>query len=66
MTESLALDLYILADKYMQKELVAICEEFIAENFSLGTLEAMIYLPEHFGSAKFFKKKKRTLEEQLS
>jgi len=44
----LALDLYQLADKCLQSELVKLCEEFLLKNLKLENLSLMIELTEKF------------------
>ncbi len=41
LTESLAFDLYELGDKYLQKDIMEICEEFLINNINLENLERM-------------------------
>ena len=52
LTESLALSLYELSDKYCQKELTALCEEFLSKHLTLDNLLSMIDFAEKFGTAK--------------
>ena len=35
------MDLYVLADKYMQKELADLCEDFLTNNVGLNNFEKM-------------------------
>jgi len=49
LTETLALDLYVLADKYMQSELLKLCETFLVKNVRLDNLVRLCYLAEKFG-----------------
>jgi len=53
LNEPLALDLYEIAEKYGQKELVSICEEFLSENLRLDNLQVMIDFIEKVGAELF-------------
>ena len=48
LTEPLALELYEIADKYMQNELAGLCEEFLSKNLRLDNFISMIDFVEKF------------------
>jgi len=49
-TESLAMDLYEISDKYLQSELADACEEYLSKHLKLDNLGAMIEFTEKFGT----------------
>ena len=49
LTEQLAIDLYEVSDKYLQKDLAALCEDFLSKNLTLGNFLSMIDFAEKFG-----------------
>lgn len=50
LTEALALDLFVVADKYMQPELARLCESFLVKNVRLDNLVGLIDFVEKFGA----------------
>jgi len=48
LTETLALELYEVADKYMQNDLLKLCEEFLSKNIRLDNFTMMIDFVEKF------------------
>jgi len=48
LSEPLAMDLYQLADKYMESGLVKLCEEFLCKNLNLENLVVTIEFTERF------------------
>ena len=48
LTEKLALDLYQLADKYMQSDLLGLCEQYLCKNIRLDSFISMIEFVERF------------------
>ena len=48
LTESVALELYEAADKYMQNDLLKLCEEFLCKNLRLDNFTSMIDFVEKF------------------
>ena len=49
-TEALAKDLYVLSDKYMQKDLADLCEDFLAFNLHLESVKEMADFAEMYGA----------------
>ncbi len=48
LTETTALELYEVADKYMQNNLLRLCEEYLCRNLGLDNLASMIEFTEKF------------------
>lgn len=48
LTETIALELYEVADKYRQNDLLRLCEEYLCRNLGLDKLASMIEFVEKF------------------
>ncbi len=70
LTVPLALDLFAVADKYLQAELMSVCEKYLSRNITLENLLTLIDVVEKFGAEtlkssilKFIRNNFQALEE---